>query len=35
VSDVTIRSEPAASAALLGEGGRVADFVELLKPRVM
>jgi protoheme IX farnesyltransferase len=35
VSDVTIRSEPPASAALLGEGGRVADFVELLKPRVM
>jgi protoheme IX farnesyltransferase len=32
VSDLSIRSEP---AALLTEGGRVADFIELLKPRVM
>ncbi|HEX6103783.1 MAG TPA: heme o synthase [Alphaproteobacteria bacterium] len=30
-----MRSEPAGTAALLAEGGRVADFVELLKPRVM
>jgi heme o synthase len=32
VSDLSIRSEP---ASLLTEGGRVADFIELLKPRVM
>jgi heme o synthase len=32
VSDLSIRSEP---AALLREGGRVGDFIELLKPRVM
>ena len=32
MSDLSIRSEP---AALLTEGGRVADFIELLKPRVM
>jgi protoheme IX farnesyltransferase len=32
VSDLSIPSEP---AALLTEGGRVADFIELLKPRVM
>ena len=35
MSDLSIRSEPAGTAALLAEGGRVADFVELLKPRVM
>jgi protoheme IX farnesyltransferase len=32
VSDISIRSD---RAALLAEGGRVADFIELLKPRVM
>jgi protoheme IX farnesyltransferase len=36
VSDISLRSsETAGTAALLREGGRVADFVELLKPRVM
>jgi protoheme IX farnesyltransferase len=37
VSDLSIRSDSIRSdrAALLAEGGRVADFVELLKPRVM
>jgi protoheme IX farnesyltransferase len=35
LSDLSIRSDPAGEAALLREGGRVADFVELLKPRVM
>ncbi|MDF2766569.1 MAG: protoheme farnesyltransferase [Rhodospirillales bacterium] len=32
MSDLSIRSD---RAALLAEGGRVADFIELLKPRVM
>jgi protoheme IX farnesyltransferase len=32
LSDLSIRSD---RAALLAEGGRVADFIELLKPRVM
>jgi len=35
MSDISIRSEPANEAAFLREGSRVADFVELLKPRVM
>jgi protoheme IX farnesyltransferase len=35
VSDLSIRSDPAGEAALVREGGRVGDFVELLKPRVM
>jgi protoheme IX farnesyltransferase len=35
LSDLSIRNERVGTAALLREGGRVADFVELLKPRVM
>jgi protoheme IX farnesyltransferase len=35
LSDLSLRTETAGTAALLREGGRVADFVELLKPRVM
>ena len=35
MSDLSLRSETAETAALLREGGRVADFIELLKPRVM
>jgi protoheme IX farnesyltransferase len=35
LSDLSIRSDSAGEAALHREGGRVADFVELLKPRVM
>ena len=35
MSDRSIRSEPVNETALLGEGSRVGDFVELLKPRVM
>ena len=35
MSELSIRSDSAGEAALLHEGGRVADFVELLKPRVM
>jgi protoheme IX farnesyltransferase len=35
LSDLSLPSETAAETVLLGEGGRVVDFIELLKPRVM
>ncbi len=35
MSELSIRSEPTNEAVFLHEGGRVADFVELMKPRVM
>jgi heme o synthase len=35
LSDLSLPSDTAAETVLLGEGGRVVDFIELLKPRVM
>jgi heme o synthase len=35
LSNVSLLDNPAAETAIPGEGGRVVDFIELMKPRVM
>ena len=35
MSNVSLLDNPAAETAIPGEGGRVVDFIELMKPRVM
>jgi protoheme IX farnesyltransferase len=35
VSDISLPRDPAAETVVLAEGGRVVDFIELMKPRVM
>ena len=35
MSNVSLLGNPATETAIPGEGGRVVDFIELMKPRVM
>ena len=35
MSDISLPRDPAAETVVLAEGGRVVDFIELMKPRVM